>query len=247
MTFTQRIQSVDDKGNAVAQIAIKELKYLGKVKDNVVMDFDSTREKDVNSPLYKLIGQSYTIELAPAGQVLRVIDAAQAKAAAESDTAAGKTALVLLSPDVIKERHMVPGIPAADKNQVRTGDNWSSIRTYSFDMMGPKSYERIYTLKEVKDQNNRKVAIAEMKAVPSTEMAEELHKEQAAGLFSKMFDNTETYSGQLKLNLDSGKIEECLEKLQTEWVVVDPKPEAGKEPAALRMTATRLYSIEKID
>jgi hypothetical protein len=247
MTFNQRIQSVDDKGNAVAQIAIKELKYLGKVKDNVVMDFDSTREKDVNSPLHKLIGQSYTIEIAPVGQVLRVVDAAQAKTAVEGNTAANKTALALLSPDIIKERHTIPGLPAADKNQLRTGDNWSSIKTYSFDMMGAKSYERVYTLKEVKEENNRKVAFAEMKAVPSSEMAEELHKEQAAGLFSKMFDNTETYSGRLKLDLDAGKVEECLEKLQTEWVVVDPNPEAGKEPAALRMTAMRFYSIEKID
>jgi hypothetical protein len=49
------------------------------------------------------------------------------------------------------------------------------------------------------------------------------------------------------LDLDAGKVKEHLEKLQTEWVVVDPNPEAGKEPAALRMTAMRFYSIEKID
>ena len=247
MTFAQRIQSVNDKGNAVAQITVKGLKYSGKVKDNVVLDFDSSREKDVNNPLCKLIGQSYTIEISPAGQVLRVIEVSPAQAAVEGSSSANKTALALLATDVIKERHTIPGLPVADKNQLRTGDNWSSIKAFSFDMMGAKSYEKLYTLKEIKEVNNRQIAVAEMKAIPSSEMAEELHKEQATGVFTKMFDNTEAYSGQLKLDLTAGRIEEYFEKLQTEWIMVDPKPEPNKEPAALKMAATRLYSIEKID
>jgi len=247
ITFAQRIQGVDDKGNAAAQITVKGLKYLGKVKDNVVADFDSSREKDANSPLFKLIGQSYTIEFSPAGQVLRIIDISGAQAAVGGSLSANKTALALLSPDVIKERHTIPGLPAIDKNQLRTGDVWSSVKAFSFDMMGSKSYERIYTLKEVKEVNNHQIAVAEMKAIPSSEMAEELHKEQVSGAFTKMFDNTEEYSGQLKLDLTAGKVQEYFEKLRTEWVMVEPKPEPNKEPAALRMAATRLYSIEKID
>jgi hypothetical protein len=247
MTFTQRIQGIDDKGNAVAQIAVKELKYLGKVKDNVVLDFDSSREKDANNPLFKLVGQSYTIEVSPAGQVLRVIDVSGAQAAVGGSSSSNKTASALLSTDVIKERHTIPGLPAADKNQLHAGDNWSSVKAFSFDMMGSKSYEKIYTLKDVKQVNNRQIAVAEMKAVPSSAMAEELHKDQASGAFTKMFDNTEAYSGQLKLDLTTGKVQEYFEKLRTEWIMVDPKPEPNKEPAALKMAATRLYSIEKID
>ncbi len=247
VTFTQRIQSVDDKGNAVAQITVKGLKYLGKVKDNVVLDFDSSREKDANNPLFKLIGQSYTIEVSPAGQVLKVIDVSDAQAAVGGSSSANKTASVLLSPDVIKERHTIPGLPAADKNRLRTGDNWSSIKAFSFDMMGSKSYEKIYTLKEIKKVNNQQIAVAEMKAIPSSEMAEELHKEQVSGAFTKMFDNTEAYSGKLALDLTAGKVQEYFEKFRTEWVMVDPRPDPNKEPAALKMAATRLYSIEKID
>jgi len=247
VTFAQRIEKVDDKGNAIAQITIKELKYLGKVKDNVVLDFDSSREKDVNSPLFKLVGQSYTIEVSPGGGVLRVVDVNQAQIAAGGGLSLNKTALTLISADVIKERHTIPGLPAADKNRVRAGDSWSNVKTFSFDMMGARSYEKIYTLKEIKETDNHQIAFAEMKAVPSTEMAEELHKEQAVGLFSKMFDNTEVYTGQLKLDLTAGKIEEYFERLRTEWVMVDPKPEPDKEPAALRMAAARSYSIEKVD
>jgi hypothetical protein len=247
VTFAQRIQKVDDKGNAVAQITIKGLKYVGKVKDNIVMDFDSSREKDANSPLFKLIGQRYTIELSPAGQVLQVVDVNQAQTSVGRGLPANKTALAMISPEVIEERHTIPGLPAADKNKLRAGDSWSSVKTFSFDMMGAKSYEKTYTLKEIKEVDNHQIAAAEMKAIPSTAMAEELHKEQAGGLFSKMFDTTEAYEGKLMLDLTGGKIQEYFEKLQTEWVMVDPKPEPNKEPAALRMAATRLYSIEKID
>ena len=249
VTFTQKIQSVDDKGNAVAAITIKELKYLAKVKDNPILDFDSSREKDRDNPLAKLIGQSYSIEISPAGRVTKVIDVNEAQAAVEGSSAANKTAVALLSADAIKERHTISALPATDTNQFRPGDNWSNIKTLSFGMMGSKSYEKISTLKEITDADNRQIAIVDMNAIPSSEMAEKLHKEQATSFFSKMFDNTETYTGELKLDLTAGKVEKYTEKLRSEWLAVEPLAgqEGDREPAALKMVATRLYRIEKVD
>ena len=250
MTFTQQIQSTDDKGNAVAKITIKSLKHLSIIRDNPVVDFESSRAKDQNSPLAKLIGQSYTIEITPAGRVSKVIDVNQAQEAVKGTSPVTKTALAMLSSDIIKERHTIPAMPAVDKNQLRTGDNWNRIKTFSFGLMGSKSYERIYTLKEVKDTDNRRIALVEMKANPTVEMAEKLHKEQAIGDFSKMFENTETYTGQLTLDLTAGKVENCLEMLESEWIAVEPvagQKDEEKEPAVLIMTATRLYHLEKID
>jgi hypothetical protein len=248
MTFTQQIQSTDDKGNAVAKITIKGLKYLTKVRDNPVLDFDSSREENRNSPLGKLIGQSYTIEITPSGQVSKVIDVSGARAAVRGSSSANKTATTLLSANAIKERHTIPALPVTEKNQLHTGDNWNSIKTFSFDMMGSKSYERIYTLKEIKDTDGRWVAIAEMKAVPSSEMAKQLHKEQGTSLFAKMFDNTETYTGQLKFDLTAGKVEKCFEELKSEWLAVDPSAsERDEKPDMLQLTAVRLYHIERID
>jgi hypothetical protein len=74
-----------------------------------------------------------------------------------------------------------------------------------------------------------------------------MHKEQSASFFANMSDNKETYTGELKLDLTAGKVEECSENLTTEWVIVDPNPKGGQQPAALIMTAVRSYSIEKID
>ncbi|MBA7676877.1 hypothetical protein ES703_85122 [subsurface metagenome] len=64
-----------------------------------------------------------------------------------------------------------------------------------------------------------------------------------------MFDNIETYTGRLELDLTAGKVEKYIEELQTEWVAVDPSAgqKDDKEPAVLTMSDTRFYSLEKID
>jgi len=246
-TFTQKIQSTDDKGNAVAKITIKQLKYLVKVKNEITIDFDSSRQQDRQNPLSNLIGQSYTIQITSSGQVSKLIDANDALAAVTGDSTADKMAANLLSLRAITERHAIPTLPASDKNQMLTGENWSSIKRFSFSMMGAKAYEKIYTLKEIKDVGNRRIAIAQMEAVPSAEYARDMHKEQPASFFANMSDNTETYTGELKLDLSAGKVEACHENLTTEWLIVDPNPKRSKRPAALKMSAVRSYSIEKMD
>ncbi|GAF72626.1 unnamed protein product, partial [marine sediment metagenome] len=245
----QQIQSVDDKGNAIAKITIERLKYFSVIKDNLILDFDNSREEDRDNPLAKLIGQSYTIEIAPTGKVTRVIDVKQARAAVKGGYMADKAALKLFTPDEIKERHGLIDLPATDKNRLCPGDNWSGIETFFFGTMGSKSYEKIYTLKGIEERDNRQVAVVEMNAIPSSEMAEQLHKEQTTFDYSKLFDNIETYAGRLKLDLTAGKVEEYREKLQLEWIRAEPSAERGddKEPIVLTMSTTRLYSLEKID
>lgn len=246
MTFTQQIQSVDDEGNAVVKITIKELKHLVKVKDKINVNFDGSSEEERKNPLAKLIGQGYTIKIAPTGRVVGVVSARDARAAVGGD----ETALKLLMPDAIKRRHTISALPVTDKNRVRPGDSWSSVKGFSFGLLGSESYERVYTFKEIKSTDGRRLAFIDMNAIPSSEMAEQLYKEQTSS-FSEMFGGAETYTytGRLKLDLTAGKIEECFEKLQTKWVIVDPSIEQGddKEPAALRMGVTRLYSLERID
>ena len=249
MTFTRQIQSTDDEGNAVAKITIESLKHLSIVRDSPVLDFDSSREKDQENPMAKLIGQSYTIEITPAGQVTNIADVNQVQQAVRGASQAHKAAVALLSEEAIRQRHAIPAIPAADKNKLQKGQNWKSVKTFSFGLMGTQSYERTYTLKEVEQTNNLRTAIVEMKAAPTTEMAEELHKEKQIGDFSKMFENTETYTGELKLNLTTGKVEKYIEKLESEWIAVDPSAadKDEKEPAVLKMTAIRLQHLEKTD
>lgn len=247
MTFTQKIRSVDDQGNAVAEITIQSLKYLTRVKNNVTLDFDSSSRKDPNNPLSKLIDQRYTIELTPSGDVSNVMDVEKARVAVKGNTSGHRMASNLLSEEAIKDRHAISALPDADESTLRLGENWSHIKSFSFDLMGAKSYEKIYTLEEVRDINNRRIALARMKAVPSTEDAKELHKEQTASPITQMFDNTERFTGELKLDLTSGSVLESSEEMLIEWFIVDPNPNDNERPAALRMTAARLAGIERLD
>jgi hypothetical protein len=249
ITFTQQIQSVDENGNAVAEITIKQIKHLAREKDITKVNFDSAIKGHRRNPMAKLIGQSYTIRISPAGKVVGVIDVRQAKNAVRGRSEAYKAASALIEPRAIEKRHTIPALPPAGRNNLRPGDNWSSTKTFSYGMMGMEAYERIYTLKEISDKGGHWIAAIEMNAIPSSEMAERLHKEKPTSAFSEMFDSTQTYNGRLKLNLTAGKVEECFEKLSTQWIVVDPsfKQGGGKKPDMLKMGVIRLYSLERID
>jgi len=243
MTFSQQIESAKDQGNAVARITIKGLKYTTTIKDKVVLDFDSSRESDENHALNALIGQSYTIEITPSGGVLRVMDTNDALAAASGD----KTAVALLSDEAIKQRHSIPALPPSDENRLRPGEDWNNFESVSFDMMGAKSFERIYTLDRIEDEAGRRTALVEMEAFPSVEKAKDSRKDQAAGVFSNMFDNKAEYAGELKLDLTEGKVAEYREKLVVQWFIVDPNPKEDELPAALKMAATRSFSLEQMN
>ncbi len=79
MTYNQQVQSVDENGNAVLKITVEALKYLSMRKDELYMNFDNSNVKDPNDPLALLIGQSYTIEMAPTGKVTKVLELADAQ------------------------------------------------------------------------------------------------------------------------------------------------------------------------
>ncbi len=243
-TFDQEIQSVDDKGNAVAKITIKGLKYSSVVKDGSPFEFDSTHLKDPAHPLAMLIGQSYTIKIAPTGEVIDVIDTKEAEMAARKGSEIPSVALRTLGREAISERHGTLLLPDTDKNQLHIGDNWKNTKAFSFGMLGSESYEKIYTLNQIKNQDNRQIAIIDMNAIPASETS----KEQVAD-FLKRSDSTKKYNGELELDLTAGKVNKYLEKLQQDWTTDFPsaEPKTTKEAVILTMSTTRLYSIEKID
>ncbi len=246
ITFTQQIQNINRKGNWVAKITIDKLKYFQVYKNNITIDFDGTRRKDQNHPLAKLIGQSYTVEIAPTGKIAKIVDVVKARAAIKGMYSTKEAVSKLLYPDKIKNRHGTLVLPAIDKNQLQTGESWSGTKIFSFNIVGPQPHEKIYTLKEIKTMEGRQIAVVEMSGVPSTELAEQLHKEQVKEDFADIFSNTETYSGRLEFDLTSGKVEKYYEKLETEWVIMDP--EASVEvSSALKMGAVLVYRLEKVD
>ena len=247
MTFSQQVSRIQQNGEAIIDITIKSLKYFSKVKENVTVDFDSSRADDWNKPLVKLIGMTYKLIVRPNGEVRKVVDVKPLRDAVKGQTTYHQKALEFLAEDALKDRHSFLDLPSPDANEMKPGDKWSAIKTFSFGLMGPKEYEKIYTIKDFDDD---RIAVVEMNAIPSATMAEELHEKGKSSTFSKMFDNaTDSYSGELRIDLTNGIIEKAAEKLQLTWVVVDPsiqhKDKSG--PASLKMSVARSYELEKID
>jgi len=247
MTFTQQIQSTGDNGNAIAKITVEGLKYHSEATDKPTVDFDSSNPKDPNNPLGKIIGQSYITEISTTGEVTNIIDTQQAyNALGPPSSPEGRIPFAIIEPAAIKDRHGTLVLPQPDKNHLRAGDSWSNTKTFSFGQMGSNSYERIYTLKEIKDVNNRELVIAEMNTIPAPETPQESHGEESD--FLDTFDKTGTYTGQLKFDLTTGKVEKYSEKLDSKWsVILPPDKKMTEEPVVLIMGAVRLYDLEKID
>lgn len=249
MTFSQRVESVDDGGNATLVITIKSLKFKSIEKNNVRLDFDSGRDKDKNNPLAKLIGKGYKIRLSPEGAVLSVLDTKDALAAVRGNTAAHQVGTALLKTDVVMNRHAITALPKAGNNQLASGQDWSSLKSMVFGLMGQRSYERIYVLKEIKDIDGKKVGFIEMNAIPTSQGPEGSNIDEAAENISKMFDNIDIYNGSLELDLGDGTVSKFTEELKSEWIIVDPaaQPNSDKAPDSLKMTAIRTHKLERID
>ncbi len=248
MTFEQQVEHVDEEGNATLEITIRALKYVGRARDAIVLDFDSARQTDQSNPMAKLIGQSYGLEMSPRGQVLAVTDVESARQALPGNSPEQQTALRLLDESVIKARHEVPALIALPTEDSSTGQRWSAIESLNFGMMGPKEFERIYTLQEIQTVDGDRIAVVEMNAIPSSALALEQRAQQPANVFTRMFDNKEDYDGSLQLSLGAGEIVTYVEHLRLEWVAVDPAAaeSATANPAVLKMGATQLHRLDRI-
>jgi hypothetical protein len=244
MTFGQEVQTVDAVGDAAVKITIQALKYLNRVHNKVSLDFDSTRPADQENPLARLVGQSYQIKLSRRGDVLAIVEATEARSAVPASSAAFAMAQRLLSEDGIRERHTIPALAALSEGQVRPGQSWADTKSFSFSWMGSKSFERLYSLREVSEGDGGRLAVVEMKAIPAAGQAQ---GPQAMGPFAGAFDNTSNYDGRFIFELENGRVREYSEQMRTEWLVPDPEAIRGKaDPAAVKMAASWLRRIELV-
>jgi len=244
IVFSSEVVGVDEQGNAVLKITVKSVKYKAVVKDNPVVDFDSSRAKDKISPLFGLVGKSYTVKMATNGKMLSVVDAVGIREAVKGGSSTHKAAQALVGDKAIAQRHGSVILPADGK--MAADATWKKVESFDFGLMGAQSYEKVYTVNSAEKSQVR----ISMNGLPSSEMAEEIHKEQQTSDFSKMFDNVETYEGKLVFDSVKGKVKSYTEKLDAQWIAVDPAANAGNTkgaPAALRMSVVKGFSIEKVN
>jgi hypothetical protein len=244
-TFEQRVRQVQDDGNAVLEIVIRHVKEQIESVNKVVLDFDSARLQDADKPMAMVVGKSYQVKMSPKGQVLEISNVEPLREAVLGTLPEHRVAARLLSDDEIRSRHEIVALSELKDRQVRPGQSWSSVKSFSFDDLGSKTYERVYTLKEA-PQGQGGPAVVEMKAIPSAALAAQMHQRQAANPLSRMSDNADDYVGRLVLDLDRGQVREYTERMQNEWIIADPTSGEKGQLAAIRMAARRLYRLELV-
>jgi hypothetical protein len=244
VTFDQTITNVAPDGTATADIVIQGVQFKQVNKNETKLDVDSTNEKSKNDPLAKLVGQSYRIAMDPNG-VVKVVDAAKARASAAGSDEQKKIAQKLLSDESIIERHQLP-LPKTGADTIAAGKSWTQVIPSPPGLLAPKKFEKVYTLKQV-GADNKAVVTMLAKADP-TQKAEGLEKAGSLGLLAKMFDNQDDFTGKLVLNLANGTVEEYEETLVSSNVAQD-KPTGAKEdtaPDTLIMRLTHGISLKKV-
>jgi hypothetical protein len=245
--FTQEIESVDENGG-VAIITIIGLKYFAEGKGEVKFDFDSSREADKKTPLAKLPGRSYKIKLASDGSV-QVLDANKIRSAVTGGQA-GRVAKSLLSDESIQKRHENLFLPDADNSLLRQGDSWSRTEAAQQRLMVPKSFEKTYTLTKVTGQDGHQIAVVNMNATETATAPGTVSKIVGGiGLFANMFDTEEDYTGEMVLNLDTGKVAKYYEKFVTKYIAAEPsaKQKTDKGPDILTIVLTYSTTMEMLD
>ncbi len=241
LTFLQEIKSVDNSGNGIAKITIKGLKYLVKNKSGAVLDYDSESKSGKKHYLSNLLGQSYEIKLNRNGGV-KVVDAAAIRRVSVE-----KVVKNFLSDSRIVKRHEILSLPKSGQSILKQGSNWSRVKSSPPGLLAPKTFEKVYTLSSLSKNN---IAIVKMEALPTNKVPEDTPADgQGMGVFAKMFDSEENYTGQMVIDLNTGKVQTYNEELAAFYVAAESPREqvAGKGPDILTMGFTHAVSLEMIE
>jgi hypothetical protein len=164
MTYSMTVQEVDEKG-----IATLRMKYEAMAaKGSGLVEFEYDSEKDKEAPqepqvatLAKLVGQQFTLKMAPTGKVTDVagfekIMELLLKGMEEGPQAQMMRAMLkqTFSDDAMKSnfQQMAPLLPEA---AVGKGDTWKDDYTFKMAMLGGMKFAIASTLSEVKDGRAR--------------------------------------------------------------------------------------------
>jgi len=239
MGFSQTIKSVDEDGSATAEITIDSLQVVIVNKSEPRFAFDSSKEADKNNPMAQLLGKSYTIKITPDGKA-SLVDAQAASQAVKSGYEK-RVADSLLEEKAISERHSVPALPTEKQEGLSAEDSWTAVVPSPPGLLAPKNYTKTYTITGIDGD----VATVEMNAGESGEATGAAGG--SMGMFAKMFDNEDTYTGTLKFDTANGDVLLSEETLVSTYIAQET-PENGdpaKGPDTLTMRFTNKNRLEK--
>lgn len=238
--YDQAIEAVAADGSATARITLNSLRVDIVNKNEQKFAFDSAKEDSKSSPFTALLGQSYTIQLTPDGKASPVD--LQAVRAAVKDGYEKRVADSLLDDKAVVERHSIAALPQ-EKVKADAKSSWTETAASPPGLLVPKNYAKTYTIKDVQDD----VALVEMTASESGAAAEGASGAGGIGMFAKMFDNEDVFTGTMKINVMTGEVLASEETLVSTYIAQET-PENGdpaKGPDTLTMRFTNKNKLEK--
>lgn len=244
VAFEQNITALDAEGNATADITITGLKVYITSKDEVKFAFDSTNPDDSNKPMAQLLGQKYTIQMTPNGKLLK-FDASEAQKVINTGMEK-KIAEQLLSEERIRQRHEIPALWDAPAKPISVNAKWTQTVPSPPGLLAPKNFKKTYTFASIENQNGRKVAVITMTASESGQQASSGNT--GMGMFAKMFDSSDNYTGKLVYDLQSGQVLDYHETLISTYVAQEMPENAApdKGPDTLTMGLTHRVHMRKL-
>ncbi len=247
--YTQAVTGIDEQGNAALDVVVDRLSVYMTSKNQEQLVFDSTDEAHQGRPLAALVGQRYTVTLAPDTTVVD-FDTAAAKRAVTGGME-GNVARRLFNEDGIRERHEVPALRGMKKESIAVNESWTQVAPSPPGLLAPKSFEKVYTLTEIKTHDGRDVAVVQMQATESAEPAEGQRQAGMDGLgfFARMFDTRDDYTGSLLMDAQDGSVLEFTEELFTTYLAQEMpfNAPADAEPDTLIMRFTNRIMMKKLD
>jgi len=245
LEFSQQIKSVDANGNATAKITILGIKYFAVSLKGVSFDFDSSRKADKAKPFAKLIGQSYTIQIAPDGAI-KVINTKKAGSVVKGGMD-GKVAKALLSDSNLSRIHQIHALPESVGVACRKGYSWTkSQKTHPRLKWAPKTFEKTYTVTGVENRGEHQIASITMTAGEDT--GAEKGESPMPGIFSNMLDPEESFTGQMVIDLNTGLVHKYSEKFIGTYTAVEAVgPNAEKDPDIFTMGFIDIVTVERVN
>jgi hypothetical protein len=245
VVYEQITKGVDAEGNVTEDITIKAIKYLNTDSEGVNIDYDSSGSTDTGNAFTMLIGRTYTIKMSPSFKVLEITNIEPIREAIKK----GKDerfAKGLVDDEGVRRRHEVLAMPDKDKETLKTGDSWSRVVASPPGQLIPKNYEKIYTVEKITDGT----VLIKMNATPTSKMLENQPKQsEGFEIFRNLFDSEDNYTGQLLIDVKTGRVYEYNESLNSKYTAAEfpkgePKPE---KPDVLNLSFTESHSIELLD
>lgn len=241
LMYDQTIADVASDGTAMADIAIRGVRCKTINKNEVRYEFDSADAKYQSDAVNGLMGQSYRIAISPIGRVA-VVDANAIRSVAGSGEGLNLVKKALSDENIIA-RHQLP-LPEKAKS-LAAKQTWTQVIPSPPGLLAPKTFEKVYTVRNA-DENQ---VVVEMVAKESlSKKADGASASGAMGMFAKMFDSQDEFTGKLILNPAGGCVEHFEETLVSTYTASEMPQNAAADalPDTLMMKLTSGLSVKKI-